>query len=597
MADELRIAAPFRMWAQRSPVAGRLPGASFLENQQGLYYSDVLMVVDLILGAEAQGVRVRLATEPLWVRDGILSTSPDFSAIGGLIEEPPITAAYSLGEGSSQARSFAFSFMPMPDFDLPTMIANGLIPHGIAEVSLQYRRFNGIYSPYTERMIVCRGVVSGMTFGGRYPGKAQTGDRLTRGVEVVNFEVVDPRDIVQTWIPPYIVDGDGGRFAMPHPSAVGQRLPLIYNGFNNIPAVRVTRNISIIVSGTSNNTFVFAVGTGYAVDTAALTSGVRVNGMRKGAGDTVYAWTQTTITDSQGIVYSCIEFDTDSAPPGQFDDWKDGDSVQVTVTRPGVASQLSLTQIINDICVRYTNIGAQGINHRLFAEAEAKLSQGIGNPQVLVNGSDSGSAANALDFIETGLLSSYPMVSMVWEEGSYGPIVTDFRGTPTAKLVAGAVPLLDRVSDVQTSSVSDLANAFIIRYAYDALLDAYSGIVIRDRTNSDVCAYSETIIGRRDHEPIESPYIQDATTANYVADWLVAHKAIPSYLIEYEALPVAFFNLRRGDTVLLTDDEFSWTEQRATIEAIEYRRGYCKLTLRVWARFLDLGGSARSYGG
>jgi hypothetical protein len=254
-------------------------------------------------------------------------------------------------------------------------------------------------------------------------------------------------------------------------------------------------------------------------------------------------------------------------------------------------------QIIQDICVRYTNIGNQGLNIRLFAEAAAKLMQAVGNPQVLLNGSDSSSAANALDFIETGLLKSYPMVSMVWEDGAYGPIVTDYRSRPTAKFVVGAVPILDRVSEVQTSSVSDLYNGFIIRYNYDPLLDAYSGFVTRDRTNSDVCAYSETLVGRRDFEVLESPYIIDETTANFIADWLVTHYAIPSYLVEYEALPVAYFNLRRGDTILLTDDEFSWTEQRATIEAIEYRRGYCKLTLRVWARFVDLNGSARSYGG
>ena len=591
MADELRIAAPFRMWAMTSPTVGRVPGASFLQNQQGLYYSEVFMVVEVVLGAQANGLRIRLATEPLYVRDGILTTSPDYSAIAGMLEEPPITAAYSLGEATSQARSFAFGFLPTADFDLPSLIANGLIPHGIAEVSLQYRRFDGSYTQYTERMVICRGVVSGMTFGGRYPGKTQTGDRITRGVEVVQFEVVDPRDIVQTWIPPYMVDGDGGRFAMPHPSAVGQRLPIIYNGYPNIPAVRVTRYISIIVSGTSNNTFVFAVGDGHAVDTA---DGVRVNGV---SGDAVYAWTQQTVTDTQGIVYSAIYFDTDSAPPGQFDDWKDGDTVQVTVTRPGPASQLTLLQIVQDICVRYTNIGLQGLNLRLFAESETKLSQGIGNPQVLLNGSDSSSAANALDFIESGLMKSYPMVSMVWEDGGYGPIVTDYRGRPVGSFVAGAVPILDRVSEVQTSNVSDLYNGFIIRYNYDPLLNAYSGFVSRDRTNSDVCAYSETLVGRRDFEVLESPYITDESTANFIADWLVAHYAIPSYLVEYEALPVAFFNLRRGDTILLTDDEFSWTEQRATIEATEYRRGYCKLTLRVWARFLDFNGSAFSYGG
>jgi hypothetical protein len=590
MGDDVRIAAPFRMWAYSSLGVGRVPSASFLQNVQGLYYTDIVMVLDVVLGTQAQGVRFRIATEPVNSLDG----TTDKSATAGLIDEPPIASSYNLGEASSQARSFAFGLLPSPNFDIPTLIANGLLPHGIAEVSLEYKRFDGQAAVYNERMIVCRGVISGMTFGGRYPGKNQSGDRISRGVEVVQFEVVDPRDVVQTWLPPYMVDGDNGRFAMPHPSAVGQRLPIVYNGFTNIPAVRVTRNISTIISGTSNNTFIFAVGNGFAVDTS---DGVKVNGVTKAAGDTVYEWTQQTVIDSKGIVYSAIYFNTDDAPPGQFEEWADGDSVNVTVTRPSDADQLSLIQIIRDLCIRYTNIGLQGLNERLFAETEAKLTQGIGNPQVLINGSDSGSAANVLDFIESGLLKSYPMVSMVWEDGGYGPIVTDYRNRPVAKFEAGAVPLLDRVSAVQTSSTSDLFNAFIVRFGYDPLLDSYAGFVQRDRDTSDVCAYSEAFIGRRDFDVLESPYIQDESTANYVADWLVAHYAIPSYLVEYEALPVAYFNLRRGDTILLTDDEFSWTEQRATIEAIEYRRGYCKLTLRVWARFVDLNGSARSYGG
>ena len=253
----------------------------------------------------------------------------------------------------------------------------------------------------------------------------------------------------------------------------------------------------------------------------------------------------------------------------------------------------SIVMVAQAILSDFSAVGSQGLHPRLFADADAKLA-GMGLPKVLINGSDSGSAANALDFVETGLLASYPMVSMVWEEGAYGPVVTDFRTMPVAKLVAGAVPLLDRVSLITTSQMSEIFNRFTLKYAYDSFADTYSKVVIRDRTNSGLCEYSEDNIGRRDHDMIESPYIQDDATANAVIDWLVAHKSLPSYLVEYEALPVAFFTLRRGDTVLLSDDEFSWTDQRATVEQIEYRRGYCKVTLRVWVRYVDLGGAAYS---
>lgn len=600
MGADVQIAAPFRQWVLSDPAhrTARVPSASWLTGPHGLTYTEAVMVVDVVLGAQTRGTQFRMACEPLISLDG----TKDRSAQAGIIEEPDIVSSYSLGDAASQARSFSFSIHPAAGIDIPTMLAQGLLPTGIAEISLEWRNQTGLPSDYMNRVVVCRGVISALSFGGRYPVNGNVPDRNYRGTEIVEFEVSDPREICQSWMPPQVIDSDGIRFANPHPEAIGQRLPLVYNRFTKVPALRVTRFVSVVVSGTSNNTFVFAIGHGWTVDE------VRVNNIVYASGSTTYPWSVVTGTDGRGTSYSAIYFDTDSGTKQEVQDdgsggaifvtvpvvWEENDVVHVTCRRTDGSYQ-TLMESLQDILSNYSAVGSQGCHPKLFADADAKLGAAIAYPSILINGSSSGSAANALDAIEQGILASYPMVSMVWQDGAYGPVVTDFRSMPVAKLVAGTVPLLDRTSLVSVSSLSDIYSRFTLKYAYDTLEDTYTKVVLRDRTNSGLCEYSEDNIGRRDHDVIESPYIQDEATANYVIDWMVAHKALPSYLVEYECLAVAFFTLRRGDTVTLTDDEFSWLNVRATVEQITYRRACCKLTLRVWVRFVDLGGAAYSY--
>ena len=123
MAGEVIIAAPFRQWALTDPVqrTARVPSSSWLTGPNGLTYADAIMVVDVVLGSQTRGARFRIASEPLTSLNG----TDDKSARAGIIEEPPIVASYSLGDGSSQARSFALSIHPLSGLDLPTMLAQG----------------------------------------------------------------------------------------------------------------------------------------------------------------------------------------------------------------------------------------------------------------------------------------------------------------------------------------------------------------------------------------------------------------------------------------------------------------------------------------
>ena len=105
---------------------------------------------------------------------------------------------------------------------------------------------------------------------------------------------------------------------------------------------------------------------------------------------------------------------------------------------------------------------------------------------------------------------------------------------------------------------------------------------------------SQQLIGERHAPVIESRFVTSDDEAAFILDWMVDHMALPSYYVEFKALARIFLENRRGDTIDLTSDEFGWVLQPATIERMTYRRGLCIVGLRVWTRYMDLGGAAAS---
>ena len=100
---------------------------------------------------------------------------------------------------------------------------------------------------------------------------------------------------------------------------------------------------------------------------------------------------------------------------------------------------------------------------------------------------------------------------------------------------------------------------------------------------------------RRNYDGIESRYIVGDALANYVVDWLADHYAFPSYIVDYVCSPDVYLKRRRGDLIAFTDPEFGWSRVPTTIDRIRYHRGRCIVTLRVWKRYLDIGGGSFSY--
>ena len=531
---------------------------------------DIVMVIDLRFGGQMGGHRLRVSTVPLVSVSG--STGKDYSAVAGLVAQPDVAHVYSLDEATSSARSLTFS-LTTEFVDPAQLVLNGIPLFGYAEVALEpLRRVDGSVADYDERYVIMRGDIGGS--GGPRFGALRPNTRGTRQAEIMEMQVSDPRDSVQAKVPPWVIDTT--RFADVIESSVGERVPVVINGYENIPAKRVTTT-SVGIT----HKWIFAHGHEWAVNT---TSGVAVNGVVYTSADATYGWNVQKVFDATGLPVMEVQF-TNAATV-----WADNDVVHVTTTASG--DTYGVIAAMQRVLSQYSPFGTDGLHSAMFSIAEARMAASE-LPDILIN--EAGSGQSAMQWVEDNYLESFPMLSMVWADGRYGPILTDFRTPPAAKWTVGAYPLFERTSLAEETPKADIENEFVIRYDYDPLLDIYRGVVVRGAETSDVCAYSQEVAGPRHRDPIQSQYIRDVALAEYVADWLIAHKALPSYYIECEGAAVISLERRIGDTVSLTVDAYGWTDQRATIEAITMQRARCVVGLRVWVRYIDLGGAALSY--
>lgn len=548
--------------------AGRISSRWQSEIGKDAYLRRAVMVVELVLGG-SQTRTIRVATLPVRSvgRDG---TRHD--AIPALMEEPELRQAYSLGTGTSEARTLQVS-IAMLRLDVMAILRIGGVLAGIAEVSLESADGE---NDYEDRYVLLRGDVSGATFGARRT--AVQGTRPSNDAEVVTFEISDPRDTVSALIPPFVIDAS--RYTAPHESAIGERYAVVVNKAHRCPTQRVTSN------ATGAQRFVVCLRHGLSVNTVSGSS-VFVNGVGKIPADATYGWTVDEDIDNQGTQVTTVRF-TNAATV-----WADTDTVHVTVEQfDDDEEKFSPVGVIRYVVQQFSPLGVQGTNDELFATAEGRYPVGSGKPRCCVNSAAGG--GTVLDWIENGFLASFPMISMVWEGGKYGPVLTDRRLPPVAAWEANEAPLLGRTSTVQETRKSELFNEFQLRYRYNPLTDVYESTLSRGAANSGVCQQSRLLVGQRDHAVIDSIYIEDDLTAAYVLDWLVDHLALPSYLVEYEAMPWVALRYRRGDPITLTDGDLGWSQEQATIEQVSYRRGRVVVLLRVWLRYLDLGGQALS---
>jgi hypothetical protein len=507
----------------------------------------VVLCVEVVIGKDTI---VRLSNRPCSTSSGTTGREYFYNPV--IEETPPLSQSYTLGGGTATVRNISLQ-IPNEMIDVATLIGQGRMLAGVGEVSFQV---DG--GDYDQRMVIMRGdMADGVSFGA-----------LT---ELVDFGLMDPNETTDVSLPPFIIDNES--FSAPADNAYGQRYAVIFPSYDNVPGWWIT------TTSTPRALVCWGHLTG--------SSGVYVDGTLYSSTDVAYGHSYVQDSDNLGNPYTCIEF-TGSAS------WEFSEQVYASGLSGGSSTTHPIDQI-KQVVQRFTAMGSIGTSTLLFADAVAKLPEA--KSYMIVNAGGSGNTT-AMAFIESTFLRSFPMVSMLWHPTGYGPIVTDRRADVVVRnFVSGQWPILDRASMLTETPKGDCYNEFTLQYGYDAITDSFGGIATRGSTSSNLCALSLEQLGHRPMDVVESLYIHDAQTAEYVVDWMVDHYTFPAYLVDYAMSASMFVTLKCGDNVRITDSEFGWEDVSATVEAMQWNGNHAIVTLRVWWRYFNLGTGSSNAGG
>jgi len=305
-------------------------------------------------------------------------------------------------------------------------------------------------------------------------------------------------------------------------------------------------------------------------------------------------------SDELGTHYTKLTFTTPATYGDMFNNGKDGvqftddDELKVVdwtgatkVFVQGTTSRdYDLMDIVQDVFDTYGQSGSAFVNTEMLSETAGLLPHF--EPNVIINGSGEGDSATTIEWIEKTLLRDFPMVSTMFRDGKYGPVLMDARGPVSGEFEVGTYPCMDRDTTVQESASEDCFNEFSMNYYYNAISDEYQKFAEVDESNNSFCAISSQSLGTMSMPIIESPYIGNQREARYVLEWYAAHYARPHYTADYCFSPWAMINLRVGDVIRITDAEVGFSSSRALITSIRYVRGKCTLTLDVYPKILGM---------
>lgn len=549
--------------------------------------SGLTLVVDLALGPEGSGQRFFLSTRPISISGigGLVGR-----AVPALMAEPDISSELTIGSQDSQARDVTIE-IDLSVLDVLAIVRSLGALIGVAELSWVWvtpgnvglGSSDGYAANWDQRIVIMRGGLGqGISFGKGLirPGGVGSGGPGPASRGTLTMNVVDIRSSMGGAFPPLVVSPE--RFdSTDYPAdSAGNRIPVLINGYPNIPCVRLTD------ASVGRQTFAYAASHGWSI------SSVRVNDVVKGSGDVDYAWVNLEDIDALGAPYSAVRF-SDAATA-----WADTDVVTMsTSTTAGTFQRLGLSEIIAQMLLRYTSLGAEGVAQHLLGELPGRLPAPLGRGEDLIQGLLNGETT-FLEWLEGDFLKSFPMVHGLFDRGRYGVVAVNARAEPVGRWILGQSGILSLASDYNMDGEDTVYNEFVMHYGYDPRLDTFGSVAMRGRHNSAICAASDRAFGRRpwrDGE-ISSPYIRTQAQAEAVLDWLVEHFAIPSWSVSYVAERRVMVEYRVGDTVLITDENTQWSNASATIERIDSAPGACVVRLRVWDRgpFTGVGGNAQS---
>lgn len=551
--DERRIRSDSeRFWSRWSYTShGRCSASWMAELHKDPLLRTARVVCDLSMARETQ----RVLLGPAFAVAGAGRSSSARAVHGEVVEDPSLSEGLEPGQGGPVQRTVAFSMSGrlVKPVDI---LATGWPLGGRGEVSLLADGMD-----WDERQVWLRGPISG-------------GVRFGRNEELVHLSVSDP-PIKGAQIPAWILDRT--RWPRLPDSSVGQRVPIIV-GKGTLPCPRVDNS----TDGAGDD---FLVGYGHRLNVTAKA----IDGVSTVGGSVVET------EDDRGLPVTILRF---TAIMGATDEFTE---VHATVQQDdadldGLTLPVAIRQVLN----RYGGFERDRLSDRLFAETGARLAQygpaAGGDPiRLAIN-----QPAYALDWIGNQILREHPYLSMVWDGPGIGPVAIDHRATPVMSLSQRTYPVIDRTkgSQYEQQPLADLRTSFALRWSYSPITEAWSQVSLRESRTNGLCEMATRVLEGDQPEPeIEALSVLDESTANYILDWLCEHRCRPSFTVQLDCYPVAWFALRLGDKVLWTDSDMGWEEEAALVVGRSWARGLVRLTLRVYPDLWKLGGGARGFTG
>ncbi len=539
----------------------------------------VSFCVDIVLSG---GTRFRLSNKPVSATDSASNVVLAFNPV--LLDTPSVDSTYTLGSGSASLRSFGITFGNI-DFNPWDVIFDYGNLAGWAEISLIADD-----GDWENRFIIMRGdMTGGVTFGAVQ--------------EDMSVEIVDPKYAFDIAVTPYLIisstlegsEYTRGNFSEAPSESQAKRFPLIINDCPNyVPALALRTETPMWIWGGSSdvsahsNEWMICFGHKHAASDFAVNKyphdGSATWSVHTDQSDSLYGAPYTSIS----ILNRYVADYSEPEPEWNWESWKDCTVFTKIYNSERNYSPKNAIQIIRSLLEEWSLFTENQLNSELFEVALSKIGPAI--PRGIINGSGESDSSSIIQFIESTLCGEFPMISMTYHGGGYGPIVTDrFSDVVRGEYTIGQGPIYSRISSYNETAKSSLFNRFTVKYDFDCMLGDYQSVIIRDASNNAWCRMSERMCGTLDKGVIELAYVHDDQTAAYISDWLVGHFALPSYVVEYCASPSVITWLRLGDNIDIYDPDIKdGTEKvRATVEGINYGSSSCSVRLRLWPKFTE----------
>lgn len=546
------VAPAIARWAPSGAASPRLTAEWADVFARDPWLRHAALVVDLAPGG-LSGRSIRVATRPV---PSATSRGERRDAVPGLVDEPDLSSEVVIGEPVGAARQITISVSADLLSPAEWLSATGTLC-GIAEVALERTDREALYE---ERLVLLRGEITDAQFGA--------------SGEIVTLTIADPRASAGSPLPPWVVDSE--RFSDVHETGIGAAVPIVVNSARRVPCVRVTS------TGKGQNSWIACYGTATIEESQGE---LVISGKTPDPTSGVNSWELLQGADAAGTPYTGVRF-TNAGKK-----WSDSDNVYADVSEVDPELRAQPPDALRRVLSDFTALGRDGVSAECFGAAAALWPSGLGAPQVMIN-AGGGGVASAIDWAENGFLVSYPMLSGLWTGGAYGIALIDARLPPVHVLHAETFPVLGRASDVEDTATERITEV-VVSWGWDPYLDSYAGVVVRDvRTSAVAGLGSVPSPGAR--RVIESPTINDAATAAFVAEWVLAHFALGSFTVAYDVVPAFALLLRPGDAVRLTDTEThpAWSSVPAVIQRVTRGPGRAEIVVRVFPFVLG----ARGFG-